>query len=147
MGERIHKLCLDSAALGQKRTTGKEADAFFRWLMCFEQKGTEEQWHMLNPVGTSFQKEVWRAVMKTGWGSRISYGALAGSIGRPKAARAVAAALAANPSALLIPCHRVISANGALGGYRWGRALKGKLLALEMEYGSWEAVLNVKSTT
>jgi AraC family transcriptional regulator, regulatory protein of adaptative response / methylated-DNA-[protein]-cysteine methyltransferase len=85
----------------------------------------------LRPQGTPFQESVWRALMKIPLGKTSTYAALAASIGRPKAARAVAAACAANPIAILIPCHRVIGSDGSLSGYRWGIELKKRLLEWE----------------
>ena len=67
-----------------------------------------------------------------GWMAAGTAGALAASLGRPRAARAVANAVGRNPIAYLIPCHRVLRANGALGGYRWGTIRKQALLAREL---------------
>jgi AraC family transcriptional regulator of adaptative response/methylated-DNA-[protein]-cysteine methyltransferase len=81
--------------------------------------------------GTNFQVKVWEALLRIPAGALVSYSELARSIGRPEATRAVAGAVAANPVAVLIPCHRVIRESGALGGYRWGLARKRALLAVE----------------
>jgi AraC family transcriptional regulator of adaptative response/methylated-DNA-[protein]-cysteine methyltransferase len=80
---------------------------------------------------TAFQWKVWRALQRIPYGETRAYAEVARSIGRPAAARAVARACAANPVALVIPCHRVVNGNGAPGGYRWGAARKQKLLARE----------------
>ena len=80
---------------------------------------------------TAFQRRVWEALRRIPYGSTRSYGALARDIGRPQAARAVARACATNPAALVIPCHRVVRADGGLGGYRWGIERKRSLLARE----------------
>lgn len=82
----------------------------------------------LNP--TAFQARVWNRLQMIATGATITYSELAESIGRPKAARAVASACAANPVCLLIPCHRVVS-KGSDGGYRWGAWRKKELLARE----------------
>jgi AraC family transcriptional regulator of adaptative response/methylated-DNA-[protein]-cysteine methyltransferase len=82
--------------------------------------------------GSNFQLQVWRALLATGREATVSYGALAGSIGKPAASRAVGAAVGANPVAWLIPCHHVLRANGALGGYRWGLERKRAMLAWEL---------------
>jgi AraC family transcriptional regulator of adaptative response/methylated-DNA-[protein]-cysteine methyltransferase len=82
--------------------------------------------------GSNFQLQVWRALLVTGRETTVSYGALAGSIGKPAASRAVGAAVGANPVAWLIPCHHVLRANGALGGYRWGLERKTAMLAWEL---------------
>lgn len=81
--------------------------------------------------GTNFQLKVWEALLHVPEGCVVSYGALARRLGRPDATRAVASAVAANPVGYLIPCHRVIRATGALGGYRWGLDRKACMLALE----------------
>lgn len=81
--------------------------------------------------GTAFQRRVWQALRALRFGERISYGELAARIGRPGAARAVAGACAANRLAVLVPCHRVVGADGRMGGYRWGSERKEALLARE----------------
>ena len=85
----------------------------------------------LNPAGTAFQQTVWAALGKIPAGSTTTYKALAAQMGRPAAVRAVANAVAANPIAVLIPCHRVIRSDGALSGYAWGTSLKEQLLKRE----------------
>ena len=80
---------------------------------------------------TSFQQRVWRALQQVPRGQTRSYSALARQLGKPTAARAVAAACAANPVALAVPCHRAIAADGSLTGYRWGLQRKQKILAAE----------------
>ena len=85
----------------------------------------------LDVRATAFQQQVWRALQAIPAGSTRSYGEVAAAIGRPTAARAVARACATNPVALVIPCHRVIREDGALGGYRWGLERKERLLAQE----------------
>ena len=81
--------------------------------------------------GTPFQREVWQALRSIPRAERRSYAQVAASIGRPGAARAVASACAANPAAIVIPCHRVVRADGVEGGYRWGAERKRALLELE----------------
>lgn len=81
--------------------------------------------------GTPFQQKVWNALLEIPYGETRSYAAVARSIGEPKAFRAVGAANGANPVAIIVPCHRVISSGGGLGGYGGGVALKRRLLALE----------------
>ncbi|MBT8469840.1 MAG: methylated-DNA--[protein]-cysteine S-methyltransferase, partial [Deltaproteobacteria bacterium] len=81
--------------------------------------------------GTAFQELVWRALRDIPPGQTASYGEIAARIGRPKSARAVARACAANPVAVIIPCHRVVRADGGLSGYRWGLARKRQLLDRE----------------
>jgi len=81
--------------------------------------------------GTNFQVRVWKALLNIPPGQVARYGDVAGAIGSPKAQRAVGQAVGANPVAFLIPCHRVIRGTGALGGYRWGKERKRRLLAWE----------------
>ncbi|WP_235913646.1 bifunctional DNA-binding transcriptional regulator/O6-methylguanine-DNA methyltransferase Ada [Teichococcus coralli] len=81
--------------------------------------------------GTAFQQRVWQALMAIPPGETTTYSGLAEAIGQPRAVRAVAAACAANPAALAVPCHRVIGKDGALTGYRWGLPRKRELLARE----------------
>ena len=81
--------------------------------------------------GTNFQLQVWRALLDVPAAHLVSYGHVARAIGMPTAARAVGAAIGANPVAYLIPCHRVIREVGELGGYRWGTARKRALLGWE----------------
>lgn len=85
----------------------------------------------LRPAGTAFQQSVWHALLKVPFGRTSTYGALAAEIGRPTAARAVGAAVGANPLAVVVPCHRIIGADGTLTGYAGGLPRKTKLLALE----------------
>lgn len=86
----------------------------------------------LAPSGTPFQLETWRALCAIEWGTTISYGELARRIGRPNASRAVGAANGQNPIPIVIPCHRVIGANGKLTGFGGGIAVKRRLLDLEL---------------
>ena len=85
----------------------------------------------LAPVGTAFQKEIWRALGEVPYGETISYGELARRAGRTGAARAAGGALHRNPIAIVIPCHRVTGFGGALTGFAAGLAVKKKLLLLE----------------
>ncbi|MFC3100907.1 methylated-DNA--[protein]-cysteine S-methyltransferase [Altererythrobacter lauratis] len=78
--------------------------------------------------GTPFQQRVWAQLRAIPPGETRSYAEIAVAIGQPGAARAVGGANGANPVAVLIPCHRVIAADGALGGYAWGEAIKRELL-------------------
>ena len=86
---------------------------------------------VLAPVGTNFQVKVWQALLELGSRGPTSYGELAEAIGSPGASRAVGQAVGANPVAWLIPCHRVLRRDGALGGYHWGVERKRAMLAWE----------------
>ena len=85
----------------------------------------------LAPEGTLFQQTVWGALQTIPYGTTTTYGKLAAGIGRPTASRAVGAANGRNPLPIVIPCHRVIGANGKLTGFRGGLRFKEALLALE----------------
>tara|TARA_R110000868_G_scaffold284605_4_gene545068 strand:- start:512 stop:1042 length:531 start_codon:yes stop_codon:yes gene_type:complete len=88
----------------------------------------------LNSVGTAFQQQVWEELQQVNNGQTISYGELASRIGKPKATRAVASACAANPLAIVVPCHRVLRSDGDISGYRWGVARKRELLRREAAF-------------
>ena len=85
----------------------------------------------LDVRATAFQKQVWHALQRIPYGQTRSYSDIARDIGRPSAVRAVANACGANPTALIVPCHRVVRSDGSLGGYHWGLERKRKLLAQE----------------
>jgi methylated-DNA-[protein]-cysteine S-methyltransferase len=82
----------------------------------------------LDPAGTPFQRQVWTALADIAYGETESYGQLAARIGNPRACRAVGLANGRNPIPLVLPCHRVIGANGSLTGYGGGLTLKQQLL-------------------
>lgn len=85
----------------------------------------------LAAVGTGFQQRVWQALQGIPPGATRSYSEIALCIGAPKAVRAVASACAANPLAVIVPCHRVLRRDGGLSGYRWGVGRKRALLGRE----------------
>lgn len=85
----------------------------------------------LRPAGTPFQRRVWEELQKIPYGETTTYGQIAQKIGRPTAARAVGMANHKNPIAVIIPCHRVVGANGSLVGYAAGLPMKRRLLDLE----------------
>jgi methylated-DNA-[protein]-cysteine S-methyltransferase len=85
----------------------------------------------LDPVGTPFQLAVWAALRDIPYAETINYGQLAGRVGNPHASRAVGLANGRNPISIVVPCHRVIGANGSLTGYGGGLDRKRTLLELE----------------
>jgi methylated-DNA-[protein]-cysteine S-methyltransferase len=89
-------------------------------------------------AGTAFQREVWAALTRIPPGETLSYGALAARLGKPAAVRAVGAANGANPVSVVVPCHRVIGANGSLTGYGGGLHRKEWLLAHERTHTTRE---------
>lgn len=104
-----------------------EKEAYSLGKNIFENSGDIQ----LNLKGTDFQKSVWNALRTIPFGTIVTYADVAAMIGKPKAVRAVGTAIGANPIAWLIPCHRVLRSDGKLGGYRWGLALKVKMLKAE----------------
>ncbi|GAA0487337.1 MULTISPECIES: methylated-DNA--[protein]-cysteine S-methyltransferase [Tatumella] len=85
----------------------------------------------LQPEGTLFQRQVWQALAEIPYGETRSYRDIAARIGRPKAVRAVGGANGRNPLSIIIPCHRVIGADGSLTGFAGGTTVKQQLLQLE----------------
>jgi methylated-DNA-[protein]-cysteine S-methyltransferase len=85
----------------------------------------------LDLIGTAFQKDCWKALLQIPYGQTCSYADIARKIGRPNASRAVGQANHLNPIAIIVPCHRVVGANGTLTGYGGGLSTKEKLLSLE----------------
>jgi methylated-DNA-[protein]-cysteine S-methyltransferase len=111
----------DEAAFAELR---RQLDAYFA--------GTRDSFDLdLAPSGTRFQRQVWSALCAIPYGATSSYGEIAHAVGQPGAARAVGGANNRNPIAIVVPCHRVIGAGGALTGYGGGLPRKRWLLALE----------------
>ncbi len=86
----------------------------------------------LDLYGTSFQIQVWQAMLKIPMGITVSYKTIAEALGKPAASRAVGGAVGANPISLLIPCHRVIQQSGIIENYAWGSSRKKAILGIEM---------------
>jgi methylated-DNA-[protein]-cysteine S-methyltransferase len=97
-------------------------------------RGEPPELPALDLRGSPFQLSVWRALVEIPWGEVRSYGQIAGRLGQPGGARAVGAANHENPVAILVPCHRVVRASGALGGYAAGLDVKRWLLAHEVAH-------------
>lgn len=94
--------------------------------------GTRQHFELpLHPAGTSFQRDVWAALARIPYGTTITYGELARRIDNPQAVRAVGAANGRNPLPIVVPCHRVIGADGSLTGFAGGLPTKHLLLSLE----------------
>ncbi len=93
--------------------------------------------HHSNPIqlhvkGTEFQIKVWKALLNISMGNLTTYGSIAKELKQPTASRAVGTAIGKNPIAVVIPCHRVVQANGNLGGYMWGTVRKAALIGWEI---------------
>jgi methylated-DNA-[protein]-cysteine S-methyltransferase len=94
--------------------------------------GTRKEFTIpLAPTGSEFQRRIWQILTEIPFGTIRTYGDLAKDIGNPNAARAVGRANATNPIALVVPCHRVIGASGALTGFAYGVEIKRRLLEFE----------------
>ena len=115
---------LDSVAL---RGTLDQLDAYFAG----ELKNFDVA---LAPRGSVFQRRVWSALGEVRYGETESYGGIARAVGSPRASRAVGAANGRNPIAIIIPCHRIVSADGSLTGYGGGLPTKRRLLELERSH-------------
>lgn len=107
-----------------------------RWLAAYFDGKAPDFTPPLRPKGTAFQREVWDVLLTIPYGQTTTYGRIAETLARRHgrrslSAQAVGAAVARNPISLLIPCHRVVGANGALTGYAGGLEKKARLLALE----------------
>lgn len=96
----------------------------------------QEYYESLSLIGTDFQKAVWKTLRQIRPGTTASYSEVAKFMGKPKATRAVAKAIATNQIAVIIPCHRVIHADGTINGYRWGNKRKELLLQREGAFTS-----------
>ena len=136
-GEALTGLWFD----GQKyfaRTLGQEHaekplpvfDETARWLELYFAGTVPDFTPKLNPRGTSFQRAVWDVLLTIPWGQTTSYGEIARKLGC-RSARAVGGAVGRNPISLIIPCHRVLGADGSLTGYAGGADKKRSLLELE----------------
>ncbi len=113
----------------------KKFDAVCGQLAAYFARGLREVDVPLAPHGTAFQKKVWRELCRIPFGATISYGELARRIGQPTASRAVGLANGRNPIAIIVPCHRVIGADGSLTGYGGGLDRKQWLLGHEATTG------------
>lgn len=110
-----------------------QVDKAAAWLKDYFQGAQGDYAGNLDLSGTEFQRAVWKEISKIKFGETLTYGDIAGRIGRPKASRAVGAAVGANPIPLIVPCHRVMGTGGKITGYSGGDGIptKRKLLRLE----------------
>lgn len=136
LGDSPQKL-LDSLQSRFSRADISQADAEFSGLLkhltAFLDAPEQGLDLPLDIQGTAFQRRVWAALQELKPGQTITYSQMAQRLGMPQAPRAVASAIASNPLALAVPCHRVVRKDGGLGGYRWGLARKEQLLKRESE--------------
>lgn len=115
---------------GQSRSQDKLDPQLVDNILSIIEHGVHRD-YQIHLAGTKFQLEVWNALTTIPSGQTRTYKDIAKQIGRPKSVRAVANAIGVNPIAVLVPCHRVIRADGSIGGYRWGTDIKKKLLTRE----------------
>src|SRR5262245_46345830 len=126
--ERPNRVKLDEMTLDPQHPILIEAE---RQLSEYFSRQRTEFDLPLHPEGTEFQKKVWRALREIPFGKTKSYVDLARTIGSPHASRAVGAANGKNPLSIVVPCHRVVGADGRLTGFAGGLETKAALLALE----------------
>ena len=125
----------DTAAFGE---VARQLDEYF--------EGSRTTFDLpLAPAGTAFQRRVWDELARIPRGSTVTYGELAARVGHPGAARAVGAAVGRNPISIVVPCHRVIGADGTLTGYAGGVGRKAFLLALEGARAASEAAIAART--
>jgi AraC family transcriptional regulator of adaptative response/methylated-DNA-[protein]-cysteine methyltransferase len=126
----------------------RESEANSKWVnaVVHHLSGSNPQLDLPTDVmATAFQRRVWDALRSIPSGETRTYSELARMLGEPAATRAVARACATNPTAIVVPCHRVVRKNGGLGGYRWGVARKQRLLNRERKSAKREAIPEKKS--
>jgi AraC family transcriptional regulator, regulatory protein of adaptative response / methylated-DNA-[protein]-cysteine methyltransferase len=104
-------------------------------MMLSDNPNSKDLFH-LHLKGTDFQLRVWAALTKIPCGQLVTYGMIAASLDQPSASRAVGNAVAHNPVAYLIPCHRVVPASGKIGNFKWGTERKSKLILWELKNNS-----------
>jgi len=136
-GGALTALVIDGQKYAERPLTGegteRETSVLHKarlWLDAyFAGKALDVSGLPLSPKGTAFQKKVWQELLNIPYGTTNTYGALAGRLG--SSARAVGSAVGRNPISIIIPCHRVLAADGSLTGYAGGLENKEKLLQLE----------------
>ncbi len=137
-GEQITEILFGGRAVYEKRPGQdlKEEETMLLGQAAFQLSeyfaGIRKKFELpLFPEGTEFQQKVWNALLEIPYGELRTYGEIAAAIGSPKSSRAVGMANHNNPIPIIIPCHRVIGAGGALTGYGGGLDIKRRLLELE----------------
>ena len=123
------ELCKKVTSLGTSRVLDEAGKQLALYL-----KGSLPKFSLpLKVSGTPFQLAVWKTIAKVPFGKTVSYGEIATAIGKPLVSRAVGAAVGANPTPLLVGCHRVLGSNGSITGYSGGQGIKTKKLLLDHE--------------
>lgn len=134
--ERLHLLGYQMVHNPDNRTLKAAVEQIEEYM-----RGTRTQFDLkLMMIGTAFQQRVWFELSTIGYSQRLTYAQLAAAIGRPKAVRAVANAVASNPISIFVPCHRIVSASGDIGNYDGGVEMKRLLLSLEDKHRHGAAI-------
>lgn len=123
--------CDESCSMPAQNGTRATVSMAERAVEAFVSNNEQDMPPLSMVVGTSFQRSVWSVLQQVPIAERVSYSTLAAMVGKPRAVRAVASAVACNPVSLLIPCHRIVHADGTTGQYRWGASRKRDLLEWE----------------
>jgi AraC family transcriptional regulator of adaptative response/methylated-DNA-[protein]-cysteine methyltransferase len=118
-------------AVGDGVTVDFSVDEFVSGSVALNRLGPDPAGIPVRMSGTAFQVQVWDTLREIPPGRLVSYAELAAAVGRPGAVRAAASACAANRLGLIVPCHRVVRSDGSIGGYRWGEALKRRIIETE----------------
>lgn len=132
--DEVADLFPEAALTDASTLEAADADARHEWLISAARSVSHPEAREFVPLvlrGTPFQEQVWQALKHIPAGETRSYRQVAETVGAPHAVRAVGSAIGANPVAVLIPCHRVLRSDGALGGYAYGLDIKRQLLARE----------------
>lgn len=130
---RLTHVCFGEKECGEKEETPYIAEVWRQLQEYFD--GQRKCFDLtLDPAGTEFQKKVWQALLTIPYGEVRTYGQIAAQVGNPKASRAVGMANHNNPIGIIVPCHRVIGANGKLTGYAGGMDKKEWLLQMEANF-------------
>ena len=134
--ERKHRKCVDRKLMSALKTEYREGTSDVIALAIAEINayfaGTLREFSVpIRQVGTEFQLCVWRQLQQIPYGTTTSYSKIAENIGKPRAVRAVANAIGANPISIIVPCHRVVGADHSLTGYAGGITAKRTLLQIE----------------
>ncbi len=128
---RLEQWALRRLTRPELQADGDAASEHARQLVEYAAGGRRRFELPLDLVGTDFERSVWRELRRIGYGETTTYGEVARRLGSPGASRAVGGANGSNPVPIVVPCHRVLAAGGALGGFSAGLAWKRRLLALE----------------
>jgi len=134
LGDAVAKLVNELRQEYPQAEIAAEKGAFSQWveeIVARTEGSAPRQELPLDLQATAFQRKVWRELQRIPRGSTRTYSQIARAVGKSRAVRAVARACATNPVSIVVPCHRVVRADGNLAGYRWGLSRKEKLLERE----------------